>query len=91
MTIDWTNPYERKKFEDKILLHQGRRLKWSHSEKFVWSFQIFFIPLIIMIALYSTCAYYIVTNAIAEKNFHETLMKKEWLEQNNEASKPYCV
>ena len=86
MTIDWTNPYERKKFEDDIKLHQERRLKWRCSEKLVWAFQIFFIPLLIIVGLYGICAYYIVTNAVVEKQFQEDLMKKEWLDQNNEVS-----
>ena len=84
MTINWNDPNERKKFEHDIKLHQGRRMKWSLGEKFIWVFQIFFIPLLIIVGLYGSCAYYIVTNAVAEKETHEDLMKKEWLEHNNE-------
>ena len=92
MTIDWTNLFERKKFEDEIKLHQERRLKWSCSKKLVWAFQIFFIPLLIIVGLYGICAYYIVTNAVSEKEFQEDLMKKEWLDQKNEVStKNFCV
>ena len=73
------------------MLHQGRRLNWSHSEKFVWVIQIFFLPLLIIIALYSSCAYYIVTNAITEKEFHEDLMKREWLEETNQVHLLACM
>ena len=87
MTINWNDTYERKRFEQEIKLHQRRRLKWNRVEKFVWAFQIFFIPLLIIAALYGSCAYYIVTNAVAEKDFKEQVMKNEWLDQNNEVSK----
>ena len=84
MNINWNDPYERKKFEHEIKLHQGRRMKWSSSEKFIWAFQIFFLPLLIINGLYGSCAYHIVTNAVSEKEFHEDLMRKEWLKHSNE-------
>ena len=81
--INWSNPEERKKFEDELEVHVARRSKWSVWEKFVWAFEIFFVNLIIISILYGSCAYYIVTDAMALKKSEEELMEKNWLEQNS--------
>ena len=82
-SINWSNPDERLKFEREIKIHQDRRKNWSLSEKFIWAMEIFVLQLLTIFGLYGSCAYYIVTDAISEKQFQEDLMRKEWLKQND--------
>ena len=82
--INWKNPYERKKFEEELAIHIARRSKWSLGQKLLWAFETFFLQLLIIFGLYGICAYYMVIDAMAVKKSQEDMMKKNWLEQNNQ-------
>ena len=66
--INWKNPSDRKKFEEKINISKQNRQKWSAVERLLWVFQILILPCTMAIGFYGTCAYFLYQMALKDES-----------------------
>ena len=77
--IDWKNTLERKEFEESIEFHKGRLGRWSSSQTVTWLLGVFLIPGVMVVVMYGSAAYILVTSAWDTKARKEELMREEWI------------
>ena len=79
MDVDWNNSLDRKEFEEVLQAHKDRRLDWNIKQKSLWVLRVFVVQLLVVAALYGSCAYNMVNNEIELKAKEEERMKKDWI------------
>ena len=74
--IDWKNSEERLAFETDLRNYRLDLKARSLFTKFLWFITIFIVQFLIILGLYGTCAYFIVSIASDKKEKEEQIMLK---------------
>ena len=79
--IDWKNTLDRKEFEESIKFHKGRLRRWSVTQTLKWLLGVFLLPGVLILVMYGSAAYILVSKALETKAGKEKLMREEWIAQ----------
>ena len=72
--INWKNPKERLAFENDLKIFRAEKKKRSRYQKCGWFTVVFILQFGLVVLLYGTCAYFIVSLAIHKKNEEELIL-----------------
>ena len=72
--INWKTPKERLAFENDLKIFRAEKKKRSRYQKCGWFTVVFILQFGLVVLLYGTCAYFIVSLAIHKKNEEELIL-----------------
>ena len=79
MEINWKSTEEREAFETSVRAHKERVKKWGKLETLRWIFGIFILNGLLIIGMYGSAAYILITEACETKAAEEEKMKEAWI------------
>ena len=79
MEINWKSTEEREAFETSVRAHKERIKKWGKLETLRWIFGIFILNGLLIIGMYGSAAYILITEAWETKAAEEEKMKEAWI------------